>query len=844
MNETGVQTTGFGGIASADPDQLRTEAQTVAAAAEVTRQELDARRVALEADLQQQRDELEKRARLEMEAINLDLAPLHEKLAKAGDVIQALDLYLINDAEVQVVRDGTPAPAVTPLHLFQRVVAADEEALFCLEPKNPWESFSALIKALADDWETVLRVLPTERCVVAMRLSYQESTSRDPFTAAAVNKTNAETTWLFRNGGTVAWVSTPHIEAGKRITPRTDEFASYFENRFGDMTPGTDDWAAAEKAASSSERHYLKMFLFIQGIIDRTFIFRPLPDSGVNIMSMAAQEAGKIVIVGDEENATALPDGRPTYAEWVSDMRTQLRPGLRVLANFNSPEWIYLRREDLKGHRRIRPNHAQIDQTLQPLRLRRSTDGGLAVLVKRTDPVYNYDFEPQAAARRVSVDLEWSDRFVLPYDLMDETEIRWYLSTREARSTDLRGAVPILKEALRMKADEYTAETEFRSLIVNQIIKEGEKGDAETIAARTIREYKLGLTEYRPFTGTAEEEAKAFKGVMTLYRMHSQAAADPFRDTAVKIAQNAGAIAVARDKQGVWSMFTPTADELMDRVFLDQTRIYKNGTSGDPETGVVLTYRKAAGLHVAWSSPLWDTWTVSPGKDVATRATIEMHLAKLVEDTTGVLRIDGQTARGDMTGLPVFRFAVFTPSKYGQLYDQKRWELIDGQLYIHSGGYRDIDNVVLWEDKDAVAANEKAVAAINAQDNAEQKMYMQQSRLFDAVLNAVRPIIEAGETRALAETARLKFGDDTDMVIDGYVDATRDASVVDRLANLAAREIDGSKVRAGVATLDCLAKVEWAADLLFDLGDIWEQAELSVAEERSNQDRSSALTLR
>lgn len=834
MNEAGVQATGFGGIASADPDQLRTEAQTVAAAAEATRQELDARRLAIETDLQRRRDELEERARLEMEAISLDLAPLHEELAKAGDVIQALDLYLSNDAEVQVVRDGTPAPADTPLHLFQRVVAADEEALFCIEPKNPWESFSALIKALAGDWETVLRVLPTERCVVAMRNSYQESTSRDPFTAAAVNKANAETTWLFRNGETVAWVSTPHIEAGKRITPRTDEFASYFENHFGNITPGTDKWAAAEKAASAAERHYLKMFLFIQGIIDRTFIFRPLTDSGVNILSMAAQEAGKVVIVGDEENATALPDGRLTYAEWMADLRSKLRPGLRVLANFNSPEWAGLRNEHRWGHRRIRPTAADIDTTLRLLTLQTSAEGGFAVMVERTDTVYDADgWGSHAPVRRASVNLKWSDRFVLPYDLMDEADIRWYLSTREARSNDLRGAGPILKEALRMKADEHAAEAEFRSLIVNQIMQEDETGDAETVAARMIREYKLGLTEYRPFTGTPAEEAKAFKGVMGLYRMHSQAAADPFRDAAVQIAQNAGAIAVVRDKQGVWSMFTPSADELMDRVFLDQTRIYKSGKTGDTETGIVLSYRKVAGLHVAWSAPLWDDWQVSPGKNVLSKTAIEALVLEAVKNATGAFKVTGQTVQGNETGKPVFRLTVFTPDEYnaGRGASRNQLDLIGGRLQDDYWGWSsNAPSVLLWEDEAAMAKHRELIAAQKVKTAARQEADRQKRRILNAVSGAVQQIIENGETAALTEAARRKFGDDTDMVIDGYVEAARDTQAVERLVISATREIDDSEVRTGVTTLDCLAKVEWAADLLFDLADIWEQAELSVTD--------------
>lgn len=100
-------------------DAVSTRESLVAARTELARQRasLEAEQQWQRTDLERQRQELEAqfdKARRELEA---RMAPLKQQLEQMAEALWTVDLYLGRDEELQLVRDGNPAPAEVPITL-------------------------------------------------------------------------------------------------------------------------------------------------------------------------------------------------------------------------------------------------------------------------------------------------------------------------------------------------------------------------------------------------------------------------------------------------------------------------------------------------------------------------------------------------------------------------------------------------------------------------------------------------------------------------------------------------------------------------------------------------------
>src|SRR5690606_26962483 len=93
--------------------------------------------------------------------------------------------------------------------------------------------------------------------------------------------------FLLRNGDNVyrMWTS---FEVEDRLVPGVNEFVSFFQTtRWNPATgrdevvtlkPGSEAFMRAEKLAAERQRHYMRVALILQGLIDRTPIFHPLAE--------------------------------------------------------------------------------------------------------------------------------------------------------------------------------------------------------------------------------------------------------------------------------------------------------------------------------------------------------------------------------------------------------------------------------------------------------------------------------------------------------------------------------------------------------------------------------------
>ena len=116
------------------------------------------------------------------------------------------------------------------------------------------------------------QVLPESKGVVvlAVRGSAKDYKGVDPFTGAILNRENAKTYWLCRNGENLyrIWAD---IQVGGLLYPQSNAAVSRFK-------PGSREYYQSLKRAGKGQKDFLRNGLVLQGLIDRTRIFHPFKD--------------------------------------------------------------------------------------------------------------------------------------------------------------------------------------------------------------------------------------------------------------------------------------------------------------------------------------------------------------------------------------------------------------------------------------------------------------------------------------------------------------------------------------------------------------------------------------
>lgn len=260
--------------------------------------------------------------------LNSELAPLKEKMARFEDGIAAVQLYLGRGEEIFVVRDGDTAPADAPVFLRQETLAMDEESAIAAGSGGiDFSNIDMFIEWLQDD-ENLAQVLPETRGVVACQPRRQAKVyTGDPLYDSELNKNNWFTYWLIRNGERV-WLTKGEFIVGNTICPKDTDFTGLFRGRNGEpLRPGSTEWAKAEQRADQMTRHYMKVAMLLQGIVDRTAVLEPHP-TGLSFIDQASYERGEIVMITDAERA--IGTARAPFPEWIREKRAQLTEGMRI----------------------------------------------------------------------------------------------------------------------------------------------------------------------------------------------------------------------------------------------------------------------------------------------------------------------------------------------------------------------------------------------------------------------------------------------------------------------------------------------------------------------------------
>ncbi|WP_328373091.1 hypothetical protein OG800_49655 (plasmid) [Streptomyces sp. NBC_00445] len=492
--------------------------QAAEAKARMTQQH--ARLQHLQNDISSRSKRLQELMQAQMRAAHRALQPLRAQAARMEEGIAAISLYLGIEEGIQVLRDGEPAAADTPVTLRQLVLSADQECMVAAESGGlDIRSLDEFFAWMLADHKHLDQVLPEPKGIVALVPSRTERRyAQDPWFNAAMKEANAQTFFLVRNGERL-FVVFNELTLKRRLFPAADEFANLFRDYRGrPLQPGSLQWKDAEEKANATRRHYMKVGLLLQGLVDRTTILHPHPEDGLNLLDQDAIDAGRVVLIPDAEDSYALGDGSERFADWQQRINTQLRPGMRVIVATKSEAFrdlSYGHSDYRSGHPRLHPTTAEAPDpaTVYTIEQRRP-DGGLIIRYERTDEVWR-DGGPRPAKVRASCTVRAEDPFLLAYDEADPAQLRAFLRNRVDREHYV-DMVPVINAAIAAKEEERTVEAPFRQMVVGMLMQKhaGSLAEAEVAAVGLVDWWKFANRVHRPLTGRgADADAKAARQI-------------------------------------------------------------------------------------------------------------------------------------------------------------------------------------------------------------------------------------------------------------------------------------------------------------------------------------------
>jgi hypothetical protein len=513
------------------PDAIRKEMAGVAAAANKMAERIQEKSDALESAMKAEVRAMEEKMRAEMERVSRELAPMEEMVEIMQEGIWTVNLYLGSDEKMVLIKDGDPAPADTPIHVRQLVLAMDQECAVAAEDGGITAMEADLFDAwLKQDPAHVDQVIPEEKGIVAL---VPKKWEHDEYGRHRASGDEAKTYFLIRNGGMLLRVYT-NFEVGDRLIPSADEFTSYFkiskesvnetDQDYETLRPGSDEWHEAEEQADEAKRHFMRAALILQGLVDRTTVLRPLPPQGINFLSRQAHEAEHVRFILDAENLLTDGSGRPEFREWQRNLNEQLQVGMRIVGGFGSFKFAddTVVQEKDRGmtrveHSRIKPSWGEFPPSGVPLAVTSETENGRSYrcAFQRQGKVYDpYWGDEHEAKRRASVEIRVTDKYILPFDLASLEDLEYYLQSRINRE-EYVDMFPVIKAAILAKKREQKEEAPFRVLLIDKMSEHSPRDEAESSVDELIQWQK---TKSRKHGSILEDDEKSLKQIVNEYK--------------------------------------------------------------------------------------------------------------------------------------------------------------------------------------------------------------------------------------------------------------------------------------------------------------------------------------
>jgi hypothetical protein len=492
--------------------------------------------------------EMEKKKR-ELEQVRQKLNGVIEvfkkKISKIMRVITTIELYLGIDEELFQIQEGELAPKETPISFRQAVLYMDEEIGHWKNGGLDFTNIDWFDQWLVKD-ENFKKLLPEEKGLVVFRpRRYDKDYGSDPHYNASMNQENKYRTYLLiRNGECLYRVYTENIVILPRLFPKRDELQKLMEEI---QKENLRSWDEEKKKDNIDDlvHQYKKRAILLQGLVDRTDVFHPLPVDKINIFDMSNLE-GKVNFIYDDE--ATLPSGRLSFWDWHKEINSKIGKGSRVLitgfdgkndevkdriyyytTNYVSPpsvgiyeveEYLHkgtksMKRSDFENLKvewdkrgikyeitnvREKVYHINYQESSFPHKEKpgyvpiyedevtvRSTYIHLTILYNPGDTVYGPwgTYDPHDRKKRIRLRIYPTDDFVLNYDQISLEDINFYLTSRVDRPNYLK-MLPLLDDVKNWRIEELENEKNFAKMVYAQVYQKLKKQTEEYIYQKIL----------------------------------------------------------------------------------------------------------------------------------------------------------------------------------------------------------------------------------------------------------------------------------------------------------------------------------------------------------------------
>lgn len=539
------------------------------------------------------------------------LEPAMKELEKISDGVDALNIYLGRDEEIIPVTDGEHAPADTVITVRQLVLAMDEESLLFVDKGGlDFRQIDDFVKWLQRDPGNIDQLLPEEKGVVAIIPRRAKKEYSDPWTQMNADAGNRHTWWLIRNGEAV-WLTTTEFVVGNNTVPSPKEFTDMFvvPERFGrpahPMEPGSDEWMKAEERADKRTRHYMKVALLLQGLLDRTTVFHP--HDGASFLDQSHYDAGRVKVILDGENA--ITDGRPPFRKWRSERVARMHAGMRVIGSWGSHLQTYDTRDRLSD---VRPK-GHTPESLVPYNVRPTSRSyyDWEFSFARRDQIWDDDIRGWRQPKtKATAYLQNHSAWWLPLDTITEDDIRYYLGARTQRH-DYIDMIPVLRAALEVKVAEREAEAPFRAALIDALAREAGLDATEELADELIDWYKTANQHHRALD---PDNAKAARVILAEARRRARGTTADSERVAALLVEHPDAMVVARRSSDfVVALPQPRVHPGQDQTVFCTLHVYTpSGKLKETREWATLSRAQTARWTVLHRTDTWEAWTFNP----------------------------------------------------------------------------------------------------------------------------------------------------------------------------------------------------------------------------------------
>lgn len=497
----------------------------------------------LQKELKQRQELLKAYIQEQALALKAKAEALTALVKQAEETIWTINLYLGKDEEIRQIRKGKPAPKDAPIVIRQKVHYMDEECAALADTGGiDIRDIKEFDKWISGDPKNLQAVSPDEKCVIAMKPRHRKKEYSNAWEQKDMDEANHHTYFLIRNGENIYRIWTDFNISG-RIVPRRKELMDVFYGEDVDwqtdqrvkrpLKPGSKEYMEAMKEARDTRLHYFRVMLILQGLIDRTAVFQPLPAPRINILDPNVSEEW-LRIIYDDQPETIITDGRPEFHEWLAKVNESMCVGQRVMGHFKFSSYSRDQYTTSDKEKRILPVTADNPESeaLHTLE-KRSEDGkGFYIYYERGE-IYKgtrgkgwrrtYVGYEKAEVRARCLILR-EDDFVLNFDSAPVEEMRYYLKDRVNRE-HYADMFPLLTRAIEIKEAEENEEAPFKLLLVGQIMSAyGVSNEvAEGQVPELVRWWKFKNQTHRALLS---DDALAIKMVLEEFGLRRKRAAE------------------------------------------------------------------------------------------------------------------------------------------------------------------------------------------------------------------------------------------------------------------------------------------------------------------------------